>query len=120
MPRRHDAVADLNRGRDRKIEKPRRHGVVAGQYRPLARPLDDDGDPAIQVVDQQHARRPLADLRDAAQQALPGERRIALRHAVAAPGIDEQAAHERPSGIADHARGDRCRVLRRREVQQLM
>jgi len=72
----------------------------------------------VEVGDQQDAGAALADLGDPADQALAGDRRLALGDALLGADRGQDRAHERAAGIADHPAGDRAGLGICRKIEQ--
>ncbi len=64
------------------------------------------GQTRVDVGDEQHARAVVADLGDAAGQALAGDHCLAMRHTGASPDIEQRAAYIGAHAVAHDAGGD--------------
>ena len=85
----------------------------------VATPLDDHGNPAVDIGQQQDPGRALADLGHPSDQPLARRGGIALAHPVARPGGDQDAAHEGAAIVGHDPRGDEGHRLLGRKLQQL-
>lgn len=81
-------------------------GVVAGEHGALAGGLDHHRDAAVQVGQQQHSRRAVAERGDTAGQPLGGHHRVALADAGLGTGPDQDRMDEDAAGIGDDAGRD--------------
>ena len=90
---------------DRKISRGAVELSPAAMARSRVR-FDDHRDARVEVGEQQHARRALADLDHAADRPSAVTTAWPLATPSSAAGIDQRAAHERAAGVGDDARGD--------------
>ena len=113
-----DLVALIERGAVGKEIEPELGAVVAGGHRPHAGGPDEDGDVAVEVVQQEHTGDGGARIDRAPDEAIAVDDCVADAHAVVPAEIDQRAAEERTARIGDDAAGDEMQRRLVHRIQQ--